>query len=129
MNADIHSDDGMTVHGSLPDPVAVPVRPDYLQWEYGQIGSSFGLSSKEAHKKLAHQSLKHEGDRLIDRIVVEIPEQGRHVFYFDVTKNILDLGAAMAKAAPFVKDAMKPGRNDPCSCGSGKKYKKCCEGK
>jgi len=21
----------------------------------------------------------------------------------------------------------EPGRNDPCSCGSGKKYKKCCE--
>lgn len=21
------------------------------------------------------------------------------------------------------------GRNDPCLCGSGKKYKKCCEGK
>jgi len=20
----------------------------------------------------------------------------------------------------------KPGRNDPCSCGSGKKYKRCC---
>ena len=24
---------------------------------------------------------------------------------------------------------MKPGRNDPCPCGSGKKYKKCCESK
>ena len=24
---------------------------------------------------------------------------------------------------------MKPGRNDPCRCGSGKKYKHCCEGK
>jgi hypothetical protein len=24
---------------------------------------------------------------------------------------------------------MKIGRNDPCSCGSGKKYKQCCEGK
>lgn len=23
---------------------------------------------------------------------------------------------------------MKPGRNDPCPCGSGRKYKKCCEG-
>jgi len=23
---------------------------------------------------------------------------------------------------------VKPGRNDPCPCGSGKKYKKCCEG-
>ncbi len=22
-----------------------------------------------------------------------------------------------------------PGRNDPCPCGSGKKYKKCCYGK
>ncbi|MBI3279156.1 MAG: SEC-C domain-containing protein, partial [Acidobacteria bacterium] len=22
--------------------------------------------------------------------------------------------------------ANKPGRNDPCPCGSGKKYKKCC---
>jgi len=24
---------------------------------------------------------------------------------------------------------MKPGRNDPCSCGSGKKYKHCCQSK
>lgn len=24
---------------------------------------------------------------------------------------------------------MKIGRNDPCLCGSGKKYKQCCEGK
>jgi hypothetical protein len=23
----------------------------------------------------------------------------------------------------------KVSRNDPCSCGSGKKFKKCCEGK
>ncbi|WP_240182560.1 SEC-C metal-binding domain-containing protein, partial [Vibrio cholerae] len=22
--------------------------------------------------------------------------------------------------------AIKQGRNDPCACGSGKKYKKCC---
>ena len=24
---------------------------------------------------------------------------------------------------------LNPGRNDPCPCGSGKKYKKCCLGK
>jgi len=24
------------------------------------------------------------------------------------------------------RDVLKPGRNDPCPCGSGKKYKKCC---
>ncbi len=27
---------------------------------------------------------------------------------------------------PVRRDAPKIGRNDPCSCGSGKKYKKCC---
>ena len=26
----------------------------------------------------------------------------------------------------FKRDAPKTGRNDPCPCGSGKKYKKCC---
>jgi preprotein translocase subunit SecA len=31
-----------------------------------------------------------------------------------------------AKAKPIVRDVPKVGRNDPCPCGSGKKYKKCC---
>jgi preprotein translocase subunit SecA len=29
-------------------------------------------------------------------------------------------------ATPVVREAPKVGRNDPCPCGSGKKYKKCC---
>jgi preprotein translocase subunit SecA len=29
------------------------------------------------------------------------------------------------KQQPFVRDGQKVGRNDPCPCGSGKKYKKC----
>ena len=28
--------------------------------------------------------------------------------------------------APFVRNDRKVGRNDPCPCGSGKKYKQCC---
>lgn len=27
---------------------------------------------------------------------------------------------------PYIRDTPKTGRNDPCPCGSGKKYKKCC---
>lgn len=35
--------------------------------------------------------------------------------------------ATTEKARPYVKRAdQKVGRNDPCPCGSGKKYKKCC---
>src|SRR5665811_229928 len=30
------------------------------------------------------------------------------------------------KETPAKKTKMKIGRNDPCPCGSGKKYKKCC---
>jgi preprotein translocase subunit SecA len=33
--------------------------------------------------------------------------------------------APAAKAAPFVRHVGKIGRNDPCPCGSGKKYKHC----
>jgi uncharacterized protein YecA (UPF0149 family) len=27
---------------------------------------------------------------------------------------------------PLLRQSVKVGRNDPCPCGSGKKYKKCC---
>ena len=30
------------------------------------------------------------------------------------------------KPAPVVNSSSTPGRNDPCPCGSGKKYKHCC---
>ncbi len=43
-----------------------------------------------------------------------VREQGRWVY--------LD---GEVKALPRRQDK-KPGRNDPCPCGSGKKYKKCC---
>jgi len=33
------------------------------------------------------------------------------------------------KSNTYVPPAQLPGRNDPCHCGSGKKYKKCCEDK
>ncbi len=32
----------------------------------------------------------------------------------------------IAGREPFVRPEPKIGRNDPCPCGSGKKYKKCC---
>lgn len=32
----------------------------------------------------------------------------------------------LVKPKPIVNEQPRPGRNDPCPCGSGKKYKKCC---
>jgi preprotein translocase subunit SecA len=37
------------------------------------------------------------------------------------------MGASMgtAEVQPFVRSSQKVGRNDPCPCGSGKKFKQC----
>ncbi len=35
-------------------------------------------------------------------------------------------GGEPARVAPVKREGSKVGRNDPCSCGSGKKYKRCC---
>ena len=35
----------------------------------------------------------------------------------------------MPQADTHMKRKSKVGRNDPCPCGSGRKYKKCCQGK
>lgn len=43
--------------------------------------------------------------------------------------GIYDLRQAWRSLGPQQETIVKgvqPGRNDPCSCGSGKKYKKCC---
>lgn len=37
--------------------------------------------------------------------------------------------APTASGTPAKAEAHRPGRNDPCPCGSGKKYKKCCGAK
>ena len=42
-------------------------------------------------------------------------------------KLVASHGGQVEGAAPkTVRAGMKVGRNDPCPCGSGKKYKECC---
>ena len=47
----------------------------------------------------------------------------------DAIWGVYDLRALWKQIGPRVATvhrAATPGRNDPCPCGSGKKYKKCC---
>jgi SWIM/SEC-C metal-binding protein len=43
----------------------------------------------------------------------------------DKPENIVDLEKLLNPPTPL-RNPVKVGRNDPCSCGSGRKYKKCC---
>ena len=65
-----------------------------------------------------------------DLEVMEAPAQPSNVQYhhadFDEVLAGGDEGTeAEAEHHPFVRNAEKVGRNDPCPCGSGKKYKQC----
>lgn len=53
---------------------------------------------------------------------------GKTVFSFRIpSMQTIDYVQAGNKgAAPPSSGASKVGRNDPCPCGSGKKFKKCC---
>jgi len=44
-----------------------------------------------------------------------------------ISAGLAGAGDGTLKKKPIVKKpGEKVGRNDPCPCGSGKKYKKCC---
>ncbi|SKA64601.1 preprotein translocase subunit SecA [Desulfobaculum bizertense] len=50
-------------------------------------------------------------------------------FQHQEEKNVTYAGGGESEAAkkkPMKREEPKVGRNDPCPCGSGKKYKKCC---
>jgi hypothetical protein len=42
------------------------------------------------------------------------------------TPSATSAAAPAFRQAPYLKPEKKVGRNDPCPCGSGKKFKKCC---
>ena len=51
--------------------------------------------------------------------------QYQHAGYEEVLAGAGADAAPASKPAPFVRQMGKIGRNDPCPCGSGKKYKHC----
>jgi len=52
--------------------------------------------------------------------------QYQHADYDEALANpSADEEAQLASGQPVVRDGAKVGRNDPCPCGSGKKYKNC----
>jgi tetratricopeptide (TPR) repeat protein len=69
--------------------------------------------------------LLDELGRSAEADAIEAAEQQRE----KAARIIAQAKAAGAEAVPFVRTDPKISRNDPCPCGSGKKYKKCCLGK
>ena len=72
---------------------------------------------------------KKEGYKMFHQFL-DMVEQGiaKAVLSFSFQPQVRQesFSSSAPKPAPKVKLKKKPGRNDPCPCGSGKKYKDCC---
>ena len=70
-----------------------------------------------------------ENDRSLDHVLTEARKCAEGTTWqksipaYPEAQSTLGGGATLKRAAP------KAGRNDPCPCGSGRKFKQCCEGK
>ena len=62
------------------------------------------------------------GNKIKGRIIEEFEAQ---VWQHEI--NHLDGIAETVTSHTYKREVKKAGRNDPCPCGSGKKYKKCCQ--
>jgi len=62
----------------------------------------------------------------VERVAPAIENvQYQHAGYEEALAGAGADAAPASKSAPFVRQMGKIGRNDPCPCGSGKKYKHC----
>ena len=82
---------------------------DILATEAGETDDE-GIVEFNAKYQVDDKLINHRERALFKR------HKGRW-YYFD---------GDMIKATPMVRQGPKVGRNEPCPCGSGKKYKKCC---
>jgi len=86
------------------------------------------------------QEYKFEGYNMFDEMTASIKEDTvRGLFLFRLRENrevkrtqmaspeeLSAVGGGEKAARPARRETRKVGRNDPCPCGSGKKYKHCC---
>ena len=104
-----------------------------------------------AHKESIEQRLEREIDSLPDMFKSKLKDPEIKKRFIDIAKRMeadgvnfksirqmkkwmkdheeelrAEGGQPMPKVETVVHEGPKIGRNDPCPCGSGKKYKKCC---
>ncbi len=70
--------------------------------------------------------IKEETIGILYRVQVAEPEKMEVARQPDPQRLVFSHGDGSTKKKPAKRQEAKVGRNDPCPCGSGKKYKKCC---
>lgn len=84
---------------------------------------------EETRITLLHRACEWLVERGVEEIgagrAALLAEAGRLADLHGDPEGLLSDGATFRTASP-IRAPEEPGRNDPCPCGSGRKYKKCC---
>ena len=123
------------VHAAPAAPIIAPPPPPPPQEtasaeEKGMLGKFYRMWKNPAFLsqiKALSAHMAKDGVNIKDRAAVKA--------WLEKNKEAIEKGQfkeppqEAAKPQTFVKTGPDVGRNDPCPCGSGKKYKKCCQAK
>ena len=102
----------------VPDEPAMTALPSFEQTML--IGSE--------HRILTFYALPWVTGATVDELYVPARYMEAYGSKFDAdrTRDMLDRHARYHWIGQPERAEKRPGRNEPCSCGSGKKYKRCC---
>ncbi|MBQ3016853.1 MAG: preprotein translocase subunit SecA [Clostridia bacterium] len=85
----------------------------------------YRLEAAEMFDKMSHEIRENTVRRVLSAVPKRQATEREQVARETGTGS----NGELPKKKPVVKKAKLPGRNEPCHCGSGKKYKYCCEQK
>jgi len=107
--------------------IGLPVQPDYVPETivdcYQLLFANFMEEMKEGLEMLERMGIE-EIDEL--EAFLEKEDELNNGHAAALPREGLPAGSPIADGGTHFRAAPKVGRNDPCPCGSGKKYKKCC---
>lgn len=111
--------------------------PDIRPMHCGYMGSLSAKPDEKGYCKIIHTASESKGDN--DLISKSIHQDSKTIDFF-LSEGVLTVNEAAEGIITYLKEycrlyapqlsnrkevEKKPGRNDPCHCGSGKKFKKC----
>ncbi|MEQ1917131.1 MAG: SEC-C metal-binding domain-containing protein, partial [Gallionella sp.] len=98
-------------------------KQEYKREAFELFASMLEAIKLEVTQVLMSVQVRSEQD-VADVEAAPAPENVQY-HHADYEEALANPSAEAEEAAPFVRPGEKIGRNDPCPCGSGKKYKQC----
>lgn len=105
---------------SWPDEWMAPRDKDAAKWLDGALQAVVAMSEDDTGPREV-SPLSEEGTPSTS--IARLNAFGEAIW---AVYDLRELWKTMGPKVETIRKEATPGRNDPCSCGSGKKYKKCC---